>query len=131
MYSVMKLEAIERRDHKIDKLVRQNFGPHEDLWNPRYFDMLLRLSNDHSNDPLAVCTLQWTQDYWILGDLCVSQPRMGYGTEIVQSVMKIVTKPVWVDATNEYSARIFERDPRFKETTKGPWKPEGRAFLSM
>jgi hypothetical protein len=127
----MRLRLIERRSKKIDKLIRQNFGPHEDIWNPRHFDNLFSLTEDDSTEPLAVCTLQWTMKYWILGDLCVSVPRQGYGSEIVRQVMQLVKKPVWVDATNEASAKIFERDQRFKDTTEGPWKPEGRAFLSV
>jgi hypothetical protein len=125
----MELRLVERKSSKIDKLIRQNFGPHEDLWNPRYFDVLFRLSYQGSTDPLAVCTLQWAQDYWILGDLCVREKRRGFATEIVNRIMDLVNKPIWVDA-NELSAKIFEKDPRFHETTKGPWKPEGRAFIS-
>ena len=127
----MRLRLVERRSKKIDKLIRQNFGPHEDIWNPRHFDNLFSLTEDDSTEPIAVCTLQWTMDYWILGDLCVATPRQGYGTEIVRQVMQVVKKPVWVDAANEASAKIFERDSRFKETTEGPWKIEGRAFLSV
>lgn len=127
----MRLRLIERRNTKVDKLIRQNFGPHEDIWNPRYFDELFSLTEDDSTDPLAVCTLQWTKDYWILGDLCVATPRHGYGSEIVRLVMNVVKHPVWVDATNDACVKIFERDPRFKETTEGPWEPTGRAFLSV
>lgn len=127
----MKLRLIERRNSKVDKLVRQNFGVDEDLWKPRYFDLLFSLTEENSMDPLAVCTLQWTKDYWILGDLCVKTPGQGYGTEIVQQVMRVVNRPVWVDATNEACAKIFEKDVRFKETVEGPWKPEGRAFLTV
>lgn len=126
----MELRLVERKSSKIDKLIRQNFGPYEDLWNPRYFDMLFRLSRRGSTDPLAVCTLQWApKGYWILGDLCVSEQRKGYATELVERLMTVMNKPVWVDA-NEFSSKIFEKDPRFKETTEGPWKPEGRAFIS-
>ena len=127
----MRLRLIERRNNKVDKLIRQNFGPHEDIWNPRYFDELFSLTEDDSTNPLAACTLQWTEHYWILGDLCVATQRQGYGAEIVRRVMQVVKQPVWVDATNDACAKIFERDPIFKETTEGPWKPEGRAFLSM
>ena len=92
--------------------------------------MLFRLSPYGSTEPYAVCTLQLApKNYWILGDLCVKEPRRGYGTEIVNLVMRVVDIPVWVDA-NETAAKIFEKDPRFKETTIGPWKPEGRAFMS-
>lgn len=127
----MRLRLVERRNNKVDKLIRQNFGPHEDIWDPRYFDELFSLTEDDSTDPLAVCTLQWTEKYWILGDLCVSVPQQGYGSEIVRQVMQIVKKPVWVDATNDASAKIFERDHRFKETAEGPWKIEGRAFITI
>ena len=127
----MRLRLIERRSKKVDKLIRQNFGPHEDIWDPRYFDELFSLTEDDSTDPLAVCTLQWTEKYWILCDLCVSTPQRGYGTEIVRRVMQVVKQSVWVDATNEACAKIFERDPRFKETTEGPWEPTGRAFSSV
>lgn len=98
--------------------------------NPRHFDMLFRLTHRGSTDPLAVCTLQWAKDYWILGDLCASEKGKGYGTEIVQRVMEVINgPPVWVDA-NEFSAKIFEKDPRFTETTEGPWPIENRAFIS-
>jgi hypothetical protein len=127
----MRLRLVERRSKKIDKLIRQNFGPHEDIWNPRHFDELFSLTEDDSTDPLAVCTLQWTENYWILGDLCVAARGCGHGTEIVRRVMQVVKQPVWVDAANDASAKIFERDPRFKETTEGPWEPTGRAFLSV
>lgn len=127
----MKLRLVERRSKKIDKLIRQNFGPHEDIWNPRYFDELFSLTEDDSTDPLAVCTLQWTPEYWILGDLCVASHGCGHGSEIVRRVMQVVKKPVWVDATNDVCAKIFERDTRFKETTEGPWKAEGRAFITI
>jgi hypothetical protein len=126
----MRLRLIERRSKKVDKLIRQNFGPHEDIWNPRHFDELFSLTEDHSTDPLAVCTLQWTKDYWILGDLCVATRGCGHGAEIVRWVMQIVKKPVWVD-TNEFASTIFEHDPRFKETTEGPWEPTGRAFITI
>jgi hypothetical protein len=125
----MELVLVERKSSKIDKLVRQNFGPHEDLWDPKYFDMLFRLSHRGSTDPLAVCTLQWTLDYWILGDLCVGQKRQGFATEIVNRIMDVVKGPIWVDA-NAISSKIFEKDPRFHETTMGPWRPEHRAFMS-
>lgn len=127
----MKLRLIERRNNKVDKIIRQNFGPHEDIWNPRYFDELFSLTEDGSTEPLAVCTLQWTKDYWILGDLCVATRGCGHGAEIVRRVMQVVKQPVWVDATNEICAKIFERDQKFKETTEGPWKPEGRAFITI
>lgn len=126
----MRLRLVERRSKKVDKLIRQNFGPHEDIWNPRYFDELFSLTEEDSTEPLAVCTLQWTKDYWILGDLCVATRGCGHGAEIVRKVMQVVNKPVWVD-TNEFASTIFERDPRFKETTEGPWEPTGRAFLSV
>lgn len=125
----MELSLVERKSSKVNKLIRQNFGPHEDLWSPRHFDMLFRLTHRGSTDPLAVCTLQWAKDYWILGDLCASEKGKGYGTEIVQRVMEVINGPVWVDA-NEFSAKIFEKDPRFTETTEGPWPPENRAFIS-
>jgi hypothetical protein len=73
--------------------------------------------------------LQLTEEYWILGDLCVKEKGMGHGTAIVDLVMKVVNQPVWVDA-NEISSRIFEKNPLFKETTIAPWKPEGKAYLS-
>ncbi|BAT22343.1 hypothetical protein [Yellowstone lake phycodnavirus 2] len=126
----MKLRLVERRNNKVDKLIRQNFGPHEDIWNPRHFDELFSLTENDSTDPLAVCTLQWTKDYWILGDLCVATRGCGHGAEIVRRVMQIVKKPVWVD-TNEFASTIFEHDPRFKETTEGPWEPTGRAFITI
>jgi hypothetical protein len=127
----MRLRLVERRNKKVDKLVRQNFGAYEDLWNPKLFDELFILTEDDSTEPLAVCTLQWTEKYWILGDLCVKTPRQGHGSEIVRLVMQVVkNKPVWVDATNAACAKIFERDSRFKETVDGPWKPEGCAFIS-
>jgi len=125
----MDFRIVERKSAKVNKLIRQNFGPHEDLWCPRYFDMLFRLSLQGSTDPLAVCTLQWSEKYWILGDLCVSEQGKGYGTEIVRRIMTIVSRPVWVDA-NPISAKIFEKNSRFRETTEGPWKPEHRAFMS-
>jgi len=126
----MELRVVERRSKKIDELVRQNFGPDEDLWNPRYFDFLFKLTEKGSSDPLAICTLQWTPDYWILGDLCAKHKGMGYGTQIVNLVTKVTAPlPVWVDA-NEISSKIFEKNQRFSETTDGPWKPEGKAYIS-
>ena len=121
---------VERRSKKIDELVRQNFGPDEDLWNPKHFDFLFKLTHKNSTDPVAICTIQWQGEYWILGDLCVKEKGMGHGTAIVDLVMKALNQPVWVDA-NEISSRIFEKNPLFYETTKGPWKPEGKAYLSV
>lgn len=126
----MELQIVERRSRKIDELVRQNFGPDEDLWNPKYFDFLFKLTRWNGKDPLAICTLQSAEEYWILGDLCVKEKGMGYGTAIVDLVMKVVNQPVWVDA-NEISSRIFEKNPLFYETTKAPWKPEGKTYLSV
>jgi hypothetical protein len=126
----MELQTVERKSSKVNKLVRQHFGPHEDLWKPKCCDMVFRLVHHGSTEPLAVCTLQLApSNYWILGDLCVKEQRKGYGTQIVSLVMRVVNLPVWVDA-NETAAKIFEKDRRFRETTKGPWKPEGRAFIS-
>jgi len=126
----MELQIVERKSSKVNKLVRQHFGPHEDLWNPKCCDMVFRLSPYGSTEPYAVCTLQLAPgDYWILGDLCVKESGKGYGTQIVGLIMRVVNRPVWVDA-NEIAAKIFAKDPRFRETNTGPWEITGRAFIS-
>jgi hypothetical protein len=111
----------------MDELIRQNFGPDESLWNPKCFDRLYTIREGAK--VMALCTLQkWGRDRWILGDLCVAEKRKGLGTKLVNKVLAKVKEPIWVDA-NEESNGIFLKDPRWRRTYDGPWKPSGTAWL--
>ena len=125
----MKLERVYRKSKKVDKLIRQNFGPGESLWDPKCFDLLFKLT--HSQKILAVCTLQWSgQGYWILGDICASVHGQGFGSEIVRRVCERVSEPIWADATTPGSIRILERNS-FGPTIIEPWEPEGKSYIFL
>jgi hypothetical protein len=123
----MKLERVYGKSKKVDKLIRQNFGPGESLWDPKCFDLLYKLVEGPKI--LAVCTLQWSgQGYWILGDICASVHGQGYGSEIVRLICEIVSEPIWADATTPGSKRILERNS-FGPTIIHPWEPEGKSYI--
>jgi GNAT superfamily N-acetyltransferase len=123
----MKLTRAYRRSAAVDDLVRANFGPCESLWHPKCFDRLYKLVN--GSKLLAVCTLQWSGEYWILGDLCVDPQEhgKGYGSELVRQICSKIKDPIWADATHPMSAKILERNS-FSKTTIGPWEPKGQAY---
>ena len=110
----------------IDELVRQNFGPGESIWNPKCFDRLYTIRE--GSNVMAVCTLQKWGDGWILGDLCVAEKRRGLATRLVNKVISKVKESIWLDA-NEESNGIFAKDPRWRRTDEGPWKPTGAAWV--
>ena len=123
----MKLERVYRKSKKVDKLIRQNFGPGESLWDPKCFDLLYKLVDGPKI--MAICTLQWSgQGYWILGDICASVHGQGFGSEIVRRVCGSVSEPIWADATGPGSERILERNS-FGPTIIEPWKPEGKSYI--
>lgn len=124
----MKLERVYRKSKKVDKLIRQNFGPDESLWDPKCFDRLYKLVDGQKI--LAVCTLQWAQadGYWILGDVCSAVHGQGFGSEIVRQVCEKVSESIWADATGPGSERILERNS-FRPTTLAPWEPEKKCYI--
>lgn len=110
----------------MDKLVSENFGSGESLWNPKCFDRLYTLRD--GSRITALCTLQkWGKNKWILGDLCVAEKRKGLATQLIDKVLSKVHEPIWVDA-NEQSNGIFAKDSRWRQTNEGPWKPSGTAW---
>lgn len=112
--------------YEIDQLIQKNFGSNESLWNPKVFDRLFMLTRGQKL--LAVCTLQWSGKYWILGDLCTEEHGKGHGSLIVQRVCERLTQPVWSDATHPACEKILVRNG-FQETRIHPWKPEGKAYF--
>ena len=110
----------------MDKLIRQNFGPGESLWNPKGFDRIYTIREGAK--VMALCTLQKWGNKWILGDLCVVEKRRGLATQLVNKVISKVKEPIWVDA-NEESNGIFAKDPRWRRTDEGPWAPSGTAWM--
>ena len=112
----------------MNELISKNFGPSENIWNPKCFDRLYSLRE--GSKVLAVCTLQRWGDRWILGDLCVAEKRRGLATQLVNKVLTKVKQPIWVDA-NEESNGIFEKDPRWRRTNEGPWSPSGKAWIKQ
>jgi len=110
---------------EIDALIALNFGEGESLWRPKVFDLLFLLGT-----PLcAVCTLQKWDKGWILGDVCASEKRKGYGTQVIDLALSKVQGRVWADA-NEASAGIFQKDPRWRKTTRGPWDATGVWYVT-
>ena len=124
----MKLVRVHRRSKVIDDLVRENFGPSESLWAPKCFDRLYKLVD--GSKLLAVCTLQWSGEYWILGDLCVAigEHGKGYGSKIVERICEQNSEPIWADATSPASARILERNSFRVWDGVYPWRPEGVSY---
>jgi hypothetical protein len=112
----------------VDALIALNFGDGESLWNPKCFDKLYTLG-----EPIcAVCTLQKWDGGWILGDVCVSEKRKGYGTRVVDLALSNVKGPIWADA-NAGSAGIFEKDIRWRKATHlqvPPWEASGVWYVS-
>ena len=111
---------------KINKLIRQNFGEGEDLWEPKCFDLIYTIRE--GSKVMAVCTLQKWGKGWILGDLCVAEKRKGLATQLVNKVISILKEFIWADA-NEESNGVFTKDPRWSRTAKGPWEATGTAWL--
>jgi hypothetical protein len=110
---------------EIDALIALNFGEGESLWSPKVFDLLFLIGT-----PLcAVCTLQKWDKGWILGDVCVSEKRKGYGTQVIDLALSKVQGRVWADA-NAASAGIFHKDPRWRKTTRGPWDATGVWYVT-
>ena len=121
----MKLVQVRRRSRRVDALVEQNFGPGESLWDPKCFDRLYTLVDGPRL--LAVCTLQWSGEYWILGDLCAAEHGKGHGTEIVKRIFKKIFEPVWTDATSPASEGVMRRNGCVRADF-GPWPPKGLAY---
>jgi hypothetical protein len=122
----MKLQEL-RRSIQVQNLIRENFGPDEDLWNPKCFDMLLGLKAGRKL--LGICTLQLAPDgYWILGDLCTAEHGKGHGTELVRQVCIVTPGTIWADATCPASERILVRNG-FKETDVRPWAEVVKAYM--
>ena len=124
----MKLVRVYRRSEIIDDLVRKNFGPGESLWEPKCFDRLYKLVDGRKL--LGVCTLQWSGEYWILGDLCTANHGRGHGFEFVKQICEQVREPIWADAVGPASARILERNS-FRPTGVQPWPPEGKSYINI
>ena len=122
----MKLVRVYRQSEVIDDLVRKNFGPGESLWEPKCFDRLYKLVDGRKL--LGVCTLQWSGEYWILGDLCTAEHGKGHGSQFVKQICEQVQEPIWADATHPGSERILEKNC-FVPVNFGPWEPKGLAFF--
>lgn len=124
----MKLVRVYRTSSRVDELVRENFGPCESLWKPKCFDRLYTLMD--GSRLLAVCTLQWSGAYWILGDLCTAEHGKGHGSEIVRRVCSAVSESIWADATNPISEKIFKKNS-FKISSIKPWDVEGTPLILL
>jgi hypothetical protein len=124
----MKLVRVYRTSSRVDELVRENFGPCESLWKPKCFDRLYKLVDGHRI--LAVCTLQWSGAYWILGDLCTAEHGKGHGSEIVRLVCSTVRGSIWADAVNSISEQIFKKNS-FKISSIKPWGVEGVPMMLL
>ena len=135
--SAESFQALSRGNHSsyleqtpvckvMDELISKNFGIGESIWNPKCFDRLYTIRE--GSKVMAVCTLQRWGNKWILGDLCVAEKRKGLATQLVNKVLSKVKEPIWVDA-NEQSNGIFAKDPRWQQTSEGPWTPKGEAWI--
>ena len=122
------LARIQARSERVDELTAANFGPGESLWEPRCFDLAYELTD--GDRLLAVCTLQWApeQQYWILGDVCVSAHGHGYGTEIVRRVCEENPEPIWAETSNPAAMRILEKNG-FTRTDECPWESDMTFYI--
>ena len=123
----MELVQVEDYEPEIDQLIQDNFGPGESLWSPKCFNLLYKLVDDQKL--VGVCTLQWSGEYWILGDVCVGHKGRGYGTEIVRRVCESHPESIWADATSAGSEVILKRNS-FHPTSVQPWEPEGKGYMT-
>jgi hypothetical protein len=116
-----------RRSNQVENLFRENFGPDEDLWSPKCFDVLFGLKDGRRL--LGACTLQLAPDgYWILGDVCTAEHGKGHGTELIRQVCIATPGTIWADATCPASEGILTRNG-FRETVVRPWDEVVKAYI--
>lgn len=124
----MELTQVHGFSQQIDKLIRQNFGDNESLWNPKCFDFIFKLVE--GSELLGVCTIQWCDDgYWILGDVCTSTHGKGHGKTMIKFLTELLPNDsIWADASTIQSEYILKQNG-FRPTCVRPWKPTGISML--